>query len=290
MLLPTDDSSSVSEYSAASYGSNSRKQSRRQGIYWIATIPQHAFIPYLPPQCSWIKGQLELGKDSNFLHWQFIVAFKRKVSIHGFRECFGPYHGELTRSNRAEDYCWKEDTGVPGTRFCLGQKATNRASPNDWDAIWSSAVSGQILDIPPDIRIRSYNSFRRIREDYMRPTVCVRRAIVYWGLTGVGKSRRAWDEAGMEAYSKDPRTKFWSGYQGQSNVVIDEFRGGIDIAHILRWTDRYPVHVETKGGGLPLRADRIWFTSNIHPRAWYPDVDQATYDALERRLEIIEML
>lgn len=117
--------------------------------------------------------------------------------------------------------------------------------------------------------------------------------MVFWGATGTGKSRRAWDEAGVDAFVKDPRTKWyfqfnfrWCGYRGQQNVVIDEFRGCIDIAHLLRWLDRYPVLVEVKGGSRPLCATRFWITSNVDPRNWYPDVDQATRDALLRRLNI----
>lgn len=75
-------------------------------------------------------------------------------------------------------------------------------------------------------------------------------------------------------------------YIGQEHIVIDEFRGGIDIAHMLRWLDRYPVLVETKGGSVPLACRHIWITSNLDPRNWYPDIDQATLDALLRRLEI----
>jgi hypothetical protein len=71
-------------------------------------------------------------------------------------------------------------------------------------------------------------------------------------------------------------------------VVIDEFRGGIDIAHLLRWLDRYPVRVEIKGSSMPLNADQIWITSNLDPRLWYADVDQMTVDALMRRLTITE--
>jgi hypothetical protein len=109
---------------------------------------------------------------------------------------------------------------------------------------------------------------------------------VYWGPTGTGKSRRAWKEAGMEAFPKDPNTKFWCGYQGQKAVVIDEFRGAISISHLLRWLDRYPVMVEIKGSALPFAAEQIWITSNLDPRQWYPDLDQETTDALMRRLDI----
>ena len=113
-----------------------------------------------------------------------------------------------------------------------------------------------------------------------------RKIFVFWGSTGTGKSRTAWEEAGLEAYPKDPRTKWWDGYTGQEHVVIDEFRGGIDIAHVLRWFDRYPVLVETKGGSIPLRATIIWVTSNLSPELWYPDLDADTFAALRRRLEI----
>jgi len=116
-----------------------------------------------------------------------------------------------------------------------------------------------------------------------------RTCTVLWGDTGTGKSHRAWESCGIEAYSKDPRTKFWCGYSGQESVIFDEFRGAIDIAHLLRWCDKYPVRVEVKGGSVPLSAKKLVFTSNLHPSAWYPELDPVTYAALERRLEIIHV-
>lgn len=120
----------------------------------------------------------------------------------------------------------------------------------------------------------------------MQPVAIERSCEVFWGTTGTGKSRRAWDEAGMEAYAKDPRTKWWCGYRGQNHVIFDEFRGDISIAHLLRWLDRYPVCVETKGGAMPLAASKIWITSNLDPNMWYPDLDEDTRMALMRRLNI----
>lgn len=114
----------------------------------------------------------------------------------------------------------------------------------------------------------------------------VRSCKVFWGATGTGKSRRAWEEASFSAYAKDPRTKFWDGYENQANVVLDEFRGGIDIAHLLRWLDRYPVRVEIKGASKPLNASLFWITSNLDPVDWYPEADVETKAALLRRLEI----
>lgn len=123
----------------------------------------------------------------------------------------------------------------------------------------------------------------------MRPVGLERITKVLWGPTHTGKSHTAWEEAGFEAYAKDPNSKFWCGYRSQDSVVIDEFRGKIDVSHLLRWTDRYPHYLELKGSALPSSVRRIWITSNLHPKDWWPELDYQTYLAFERRVEIIEM-
>lgn len=259
---------------------------RRQGVFWMLTIPGHEFTPYLPMSCRWIKGQLELA-DSGYLHWQIIVAFKQKASLAEVKRNFGPYHAELTRSAAAGDYVWKELTRVNGTQFEIGVKPVARADPTDWERIWELAKTGEFDQVPASIRIQSYRTLRSIHADYAQPIGMERTCTVYWGATGTGKSRLAWENAGMDAYPKDPRSKFWCGYRCQSNVVVDEFRGGIDIGHLLRWLDRYPVHVEIKGSSVPLVASRFFITSNIPPEQWYPECDVETLNALRRRLIVV---
>lgn len=261
--------------------------SRRQGIFWLLTVPHEAFLPYLPVGSVWIKGQLELG-SGGFLHWQVLVAFRAKKSLAGVREMFGPYHAELSRSEAAAAYVWKDETCVPGTRFELGAKPIRRNSKTDWDSVWAAALKGDLDSIPANVRVVSYRTLRAIAADHDQPVAMQRSCYVFWGATGTGKSRRAWDEASLTAYSKDPRSKFWCGYQNEKNVVIDEFRGGIDISHLLRWLDRYPVRVEIKGSSKPLVAETFWITSNLNPTDWYPDADAQTVAALRRRLNITQ--
>jgi len=259
-----------------------------QGRYWILTIPHQDFTPFLPQGIQWIRGQLEQG-EQGFLHWQIVVSLPKKKTLAYIKTIFGERcHGELSRSSAADEYVWKEDTRVQGTQFELGQRQFKRNDATDWEKVWESAKKQRFEEIPADIRIRYYHGLRSIGNDYNAPIGMERTCRVYWGPTGTGKSRRAWEEAGMEAYPKDPRTKWWTGYRGASNVVVDEFRGGIDISHMLRWLDRYPVNVETKGGSIPLAASNIWITSNIHPRQWYPDLDNETMEALLRRLEVTQ--
>lgn len=258
-----------------------------QARYWLLTIPHADFLPYQPPGVSWIRGQLESGNNTNYKHWQLAVTFGKKLRLRGVKAIFGnTCHAEPSRSDAAEKYVFKDDTAIPNTRFELGQKPIQRNNAKDWERIRELARSGQLESIPGDVYIRNYGNLKRIAVDNSTPVEQEREVFVFWGKSGTGKSRRAWAEAGMDAYPKDPNTKFWDGYRGHKNVVVDEFRGRIDVSHLLRWLDRYPVLVEVKGSATVLAAERIWITSNLDPRNWYPDLDQDTKDALLRRLNI----
>lgn len=259
-----------------------------QKRYWILTIPADDWVVpnQLPEQLQYLRGQQEVGAGG-YRHWQLLCAFKRTVRLSGVKELFGrTCHAEPTRSAAANDYVWKEDTRVAGTQFDLGKIAFKRNSKDDWDSIWESAKSGKFEEIPANVRVNSYNAICRIAKDNMVAEPMERRVRVYWGKTGTGKSRRAWEEAGWDAYPKIPSTKFWDGYNGQGHVVIDEFTGQVAIEHLLRWCDRYPVTVETKGSACVFRATDIWITSNVDPRSWYPSAPEAQQEALLRRLDI----
>jgi len=111
----------------------------RQGIFWMLTIPQHCYVPYPNERdLQWSRGQLEEG-EGGFLHWQMLVAFRKKKSLRAVRVLFGPYHAELSRSDAAAEYVWKEDTRVPGTQFEFGTKPIQRNSKIEWDRIWDAA-------------------------------------------------------------------------------------------------------------------------------------------------------
>lgn len=257
----------------------------RQFRWFILTIPRTEWEPCLPADVTYVRGQPEIG-ESGYRHWQIVAYYAHKRSLTSAKRSWPQQaHLEPTRSAAAVAYVWKEDTR-DGEQFEFGTQPVQRNSSVDWERIKSFAKAGNLEEIPADIYIRYYRTLKCIAADNDRPAAIPKTVFVFVGNTGTGKSRRAWDEAGNEAYCKDPRSKFWCGYQNEENVIIDEFRGGIDVSHLLRWLDRYPVRVEIKGSSMPLKAQRFWITSNIPPERWYPELDSPTLDALLRRLNI----
>ena len=117
------------------------------------------------------------------------------------------------------------------------------------------------------------------------------RIIVYWGATGLGKSRRAFYEASLlgPVYFK-PLGKWWDGYEANTAVILEDFRGEIPLATVLRLADRYPLRVPFKGGFREFTSSVIYITSNIAPESWW-NRDQkgyeASYAAFLRRVESI---
>lgn len=286
--------------------------------YWLLTIPHHYFTPYLPPGCVYIRGQLECGSDTGYLHWQALVAFTKKTSLKSLKNLFGQQiHAEPSRSDAADEYVHKDDTYVEGTRFELGTRVPKRNSATDWAMIKSKAMVGDFDAIPPDILIRNFGNLKKLRSDYINPPF--RENIsskFFYGKTGSGKTFSAWTEATKlvsdllcvesssggspgttdlhgkcsDVYVKDPNTKWWDGYRGQRCVIIDEFTGLISIGHLLRWLDRYPTCVETKGSTVELHATNFWITSNLSLEECYPLISEEQMKALKRRLNITKFI
>lgn len=271
-----------------------------QGKYWLITDfyinalnDYDTAVPsfWTSKNIVYSKGQLERCPLTNELHWQFTVCYEKKVRPRTVKATLGPkVHCELSNSEQTLKYVWKDETSE-GRRWEWGKLPFKRNSKPDWDKIKQAAKEGRLDDdaIPSSVFVCNYASLKKIKMDYMQGEAIQKDVNVFWGETGVGKSRRAWYEAGLDAYPKTPTTKFWDGYQGQGKVVIDEFTGQIEITHMLRWLDRYPVLVETKGSGTVLKASQIWITSNLHPTEWYKTVPDVQLEALLRRLNIVHM-
>lgn len=257
-----------------------------QARYFLCTIPGNAWNPpqELNPSVQYLKGQKEEG-EGGFVHWQVLLVLGKPGTIKKAKTFLCPQaHLECSRSVAADAYVWKEETRIEGTQFELGRKKLKRNNAADWKRIRDDAVNGDLNNIPDDIFIRHYSTLKKIHTDNARPKVRgLQEVNVYWGETGSGKSRRAFEECGDTYYIKMSSTKWFDGYRGEENVIIDEFTGQVGIEHLLKWLDRYPCAAEVKGGQVFLNTRRWWFTSNIDPKLWYPLAPDEQIKALCRR-------
>lgn len=241
-------------------------------------------------EIHYMRGQQEMGTINNFLHWQIIVYFKKKITCPKCKSFFpSSTHVEPTRSKAAKNYVWKEETSIPNTKFELGEMSLQRNEPTDWARVRRSSIDGDFVTIPDDIFLRYYHSIRSIYKDFAKPIMrSPQEVFVFWGPPGTGKTRRVFEEVGSDGwYIKSPTTKWWDGYNGEETIILDEFRGDVHIAHLLRWLDRYPCTCEIKGAQLYLNTKRWYITSNISYTDWYKDIDNDTLAALKRRLTMI---
>jgi hypothetical protein len=95
-----------------------------------------------------------------------------------------------------------------------------------------------------------------------------------YGPTGTGKAEftRKW--------RNDEDTYFWDGwwqeYEGESTVIVDEFRGSIPFYQLLKLLDDIPYPVYYKGGEKYLQSKRFIFTSHIHPKDLCDTIEDKT--------------
>lgn len=115
----------------------------------------------------------------------------------------------------------------------------------------------------------------------------------YYGKTGTGKTKTAYEEFMEKAQDEDniyfsmDTGKWWEGYDAQQYVIIDDMRGDFMKYHqLLKLLDRYPYKVETKGSTRQFVATHIIITSAYRPEDIFStkeDIEQ-----LKRRIDEIK--
>lgn len=268
-----------------------------QSKYWVFTLNNYtdetvrALDAFCTSNCSYatygyeigdletphIQGYLELSARTRF------GTLKRSLTAIGL----GRIHVERRAgtAQQASDYCHKEDLLPP---FFFGQMSVSRAgNRSDLEALREDLKNAPLRQIAEEhfssfLRYqRGINAFRTL----FAPTRMWETEVqVLWGATGTGKTRRVYDTCGQDLYTH-PGGPWFDGYDGQSEVLFDEFSGSyFALPYLLKLLDRYPLQVPIKGGFVSFVPRRIWITSNYAPEDWYSSAREEHVIALLRRL------
>ncbi|QDJ95281.1 replication-associated protein [Capybara virus 37_cap1_578] len=279
---------------------------RRRATNWCFTINNPLPVDY-DNLCArldtadvnakyWIAAR-EVGSGGT-PHIQAFVSFRDRHDLHHVRDLIDPRgHYEIARGSASQNrsYCSKDgDFREGGTQPPAAAKKSRDDLGREFRVSISKGLGGilEFADTNPGVWYFSGHNLLRNSLAVMRPTERPSISVKWiYGAPGVGKSRFA-HETLPNAYIKEPRTKWWNGYYGELECIIDDFGpGGIDINHLLRWFDRYKCLIENKGGMLPLNVVTFIITSNFHPRDIFKWGDEVhpQLPALERRCTMIHM-
>ena len=230
--------------------------------------------------CEYIIVGLERSKEG-WLHHQGYVYFKNAITRSSLNKKLPRGANNRPAKGNAEqnfDYCSKESILIEdGTRPAQGERT-------DLDKIRelvkSSGKMRDVVDVAPSYQaikmaevILKYQERQRTWEPNVK---------WFWGPAGAGKTTTALKEM-PDAWVSGKSLKWWEGYDGHEDVIIDDFRGDFCTYHeLLLILGGQPFRVENKGGSRQLLARNIIITSCYPPDKVYKTVENL--DQLWRRL------
>ncbi len=113
------------------------------------------------------------------------------------------------------------------------------------------------------------------------------------GPPGTGKTKWMDDTYGVGNWVTAPdNTGQWFDNCDHDVILFDDVEAGsiLKTSEFKRLTDRYPVKVPVKGGFITWKPRVIVFTSNSHPKQWWPELSEFNLVAIERRITSIDVI
>lgn len=230
-------------------------------------------------------------------HFQGFVYFKDAKTHTATRKVMPGRHIEIAKTvQEAVEYCKGDYTDHTGKYkpknevFKEYGKKPQQGERTDIKKMMTQIKEGNCTMRDIVSTAPSYQSVRmaEVRLKYFEPA---RNWLpeVYWfyGPSGTGKTRSAYEMC-EDPYVCMASNKWWEGYDGHSDVIIDDYRPSFStFSELLRILDRYEYRVECKGGSRQLRAKRIIITTPRSPEeTWGSKTEEEIYQLTRRIYQV----
>lgn len=247
------------------------------------------YILEFPLEANYFIFAHEVAPTTGTPHLQGYVQLKKRKYFNAIKKLLPEIHITLVHGSSQEniDYCKKDDNYYEyGTLRTIGRG--RHKQKEDWDLLISLASTGQLDEIRehhPRDYLLYYRTLNQLKMDNMAPVAERRTCLWIYGEPGIGKSRAVWNLF-PDAYPK-MANKWWDGYKGENEVVLDDLGTPMLFDLLKRWTDRYKVIGEVKGLSCALAYHTFVVTSNYSirdlARKGNQEVDEVTIQAIQRR-------
>lgn len=243
---------------------------------------------------SYIVFGKEVGEQGT-PHLQGFVQFCSRVTLKKVKSILqdNTIHLEQMKgtAEQAADYCKKDKD------FREFGEITKKGQRKDLDLIKKEIDSGASYATLWDNHFSTMVQYRKGFQEYLflkrsKQARDPPRVLVFYGVTGTGKTRRAWAINPNSTWVY-PGKGWFDGYNGEDVAIFDEFDGeDIQFAFWKQLVDRYPINVPIKGGYVPWCPKVIVFTSNLPTDLWWrnerlPDGHRAQFARrVERTVEM----
>lgn len=233
------------------------------------------------PQVKYAMFQLEQGTEGT-LHYQGYLELVRNQQLTYVRQLLPRAHWEPRRGTRqqAREYCMKLDTRVEGP-WEIGDWIESRQGQRTDIQEIHRLINETNMPVHQIMKDRNYQQVRLIETlaKYRKVNIDWHPKEVnwYWGPTGTGKTRTAFEEMDPNSFWVANKTGDWfDGYQGETDVLIDDLRANDwKYNFMLKLLDGRDIRVPIKGSFTIFSARRIWITCPYKPEVAY--AGQVTY-------------
>jgi len=231
----------------------------------------------------------EVG-ESGTPHLQGYIHLKERMSFKRLKSFFPTMHLEQAKGNAEQNkiYCSKDQNF-----FEMGTcpKSAGNASKESWKEILEASEKGDWLFLKTKYPRVWVTMSEKLISKRIPNTTTIQGDLVnewWYGATGTGKSKLAWEKYGIICYQK-MLNKWWDGYDEQPVVVIEEWspKNEVTASALKIWADRYPFTAQIKGGVLQkIRPKKLIILSNYPLSECFPDSRDA--EPLARRFKQYE--